>query len=318
MLVLIVYCSLFGQLIPTNDPLYDYLRQQFRQDHDLYYFIMPSPYPAVKIDDKRFPITNKAAFFRINPSLLIYKDIPLSIIDIWYSGTWRSFSFLIEPILVNSYYGEAVLGETYKRAGFSGRYESALIQYRWNNNIFSYGRSSMMWGQSFDSSIILSGNFPPFDYLSTYLDLGLFKLSLFTGQLHSGIDTLGRFKRFIAGKKLIFVSRSGKTMLSIGDLILYTGLNRSIEFQYLNPFVPYFFTDLEKETEYYPVGGVDNDNNGFLIPIHDSNSLADRIDRLLSDSELIKRFGNYSKEKAQNEFDEKLIVDQLMKSLYKL
>jgi len=63
---------------------------------------------------------------------------------------------------------------------------------------------------------------------------------------------------------------------------------------------------------------VDDDKNGFLIPIHDSNSLADRIDRLLSDSELTKRFGNYSKEKVQNEFDEKLIVDQLMKSLYQL
>jgi len=259
-LSLMVFCSLFGQLIPSSDPLYVYLRQQFRLDHDLYYLTRPVPYPAAKIDDKRFPITNKTAFFRVNSSLIIYNDIPLSIIDIWYSGTWRSLSFLIEPVLVNSYYGEAVLGETYKQAGFSGRYESALIQYRWDNNLLSYGRSSMMWGQSFDSSIILSGNFPPFDYLSTYLDLGLFKLSLFTGQLHSGIDTLGRFKRFIAGKKLVFVSRSGKTMISIGDLILYSGLNRSIEFQYLNPFVPYFFTDLEKEIERYPVGGVDNDN----------------------------------------------------------
>jgi len=259
-LSLLVYCDLFGQLIPTNDPLYGYLRQQFRQEHDLYYFIRPAPYPTAKFDDRRFPVTNKTAFFRVNPSLIIYNDIPLSIIDIWYSGTWHSLSFLIEPVLVNSNYGATELGETYERAGFSARYESALIQFRWDNNLLTYGRSSMIWGQSFDSSIILSGNFPPFDYLSTFLDLGLFKLSLFTGQLHSGINTLGRFKRFIAGKKLIFVLRSGKTMLSMGDLILYSGLNRSIEFQYLNPFVPYFFTDLEKETEIYPVGGVDNDN----------------------------------------------------------
>jgi len=143
LLSLIIFCSLFGQLVPSNDPLYGYLRQQFRQDHDLYYLINPAPYTAAKIDDSRFPITNKNAFFRVNPSLIVHNDIPLSIIDIWYSGTWRSLSFLIEPVMVNSYYGKVVLGETYKRAGFSARYESALIQFRWDNNLLSFGRSSI-------------------------------------------------------------------------------------------------------------------------------------------------------------------------------
>jgi len=264
-IALFAYCSLFGQLIPSNDPLYFYLRQQFRQEHDLYYLIKPVPYSINTIDDTRFPIINKTAILRLIPSLTINKDIPLSIIDVWCSGTWGSMSYLFEPILVNSNYGETELGETYERAGFSARYESALIQFRWQNNSLSYGRSSFFWGQSFDSSIILSGNSPPFDYLSAYLDLGLFKISLFTGQLHSSLDTQGRFKRFVAGKKLIFVSGSGRTMLSFGDLILYSGLGRSIEFHYLNPFVPYFFTALENEHERYPVGGNDNDNTMIFI-----------------------------------------------------
>jgi hypothetical protein len=119
----------------------------------------------------------------------------------------------------------------------------------------------MWWGQSWESSVIISGVAPSFDYLSFDLTFGNFHYSIFAGQLHSvKVDSIGRFKRYVGGKKLTYLSKSKKLILSVGDLILYTGINRSIELFYLNPVVPSFFADLERETDYYPWDGLDNDN----------------------------------------------------------
>ncbi len=48
--------------------------------------------------------------------------------------------------------------------------------------------------------------------------------------------------------------------MSVGDLVIYTGKNRSIELFYLNPVVPTFFPNLEREIENYAWDGKDYDN----------------------------------------------------------
>jgi N,N'-diacetylbacillosaminyl-diphospho-undecaprenol alpha-1,3-N-acetylgalactosaminyltransferase len=63
---------------------------------------------------------------------------------------------------------------------------------------------------------------------------------------------------------------------------------------------------------------VDNGKNGYLIPIKDSKSLANSIEQLLIDPVRAKKFGKNGRMKVLNEFDEKLIVDQLLKKLYQI
>jgi len=247
-------------MVPLNDPLNKYLRQKFRHGHDLGIIIKPLPYATNSYDGLKYSPVSTASYLRINPGIRINNEVPLSVIDFWFSTELGAWSLLIEPVLVNKKHGEDFLGESYERAGLTARYENALLRYRQGNNILSFGRAPVRLGQSFNSSIILSGESPPFDHASAFIDFNLFKIFLFTGQLHSGLNDFGRFKRYIAGKRLIFKSESGRTMFSTGDLIMYTGINRSIELHYLNPFIPYFFADLEKEIERYPPGGVDNDN----------------------------------------------------------
>ena len=159
--------------------------------------------------------------------------------------------------------------------------------YEFSNATFQFGRAPVWWGQSWESSIIQSGDSPPYDFVSAQLKFGSFQLGLLSGQLHSvQVDTLGRFKRFIGGKRLTYLSKSRRLILTIGDLILYSGVNRSIEWQYLNPLVPYFFADLEKGTEYFQ--GVDNDNtmiffNGrYLI----KNTLSTYFELLIDDFQM--------------------------------
>ena len=248
-----------SQAIPPNDPIYKYLNQNFRQNHNLRLFINVFPYTHDELVGLRYYKAPKGINFRFAPSLKLSNDVPDLRLGFWINSREEAFSMLAEPVIVNEKFGETLLGEEYSRSGVSGRFENALIRYKADKININFGRSPVWWGQSWHSSIIMSGHCPPYDHLSTKINFGSFYYELLIGQLHSvKVDSIGRFKRFISGKKFTYLSNDGKLLLNVGDLVVYSGLNRSIEFQYLNPVAPFFFADLEKETEY--LKGVDNDN----------------------------------------------------------
>ena len=260
-ILLVFIGSLFSQQIPPNDPLYILFRQNFVETHDLSIFIKPYPYSISDFNVRFYNTKDSDIFLRVSPNVNISNDILDIRSGIWLYSKWENFSFLAEPLIVNDYYGENILGESYARAGVSGRFVNSYIRYSKSNYNVQFGRSPLWWGQSWESSIIISGDSPSFDYLSFDLTFGNFHYSIFSGQLHSvTVDSIGRFKRFIGGKKLTYLSKNKRFIMSVGDLILYTGINRSIELYYFNPIVPTFFASLEKETERYPWNGVDNDN----------------------------------------------------------
>ena len=264
--ILAVFCVLGitgAQMIPPSDPLYVFIRQEFRKTHNLDLFVSPYPWSLEQFDDidqiKFFPGINKNnVYLRFTPSIQLSKRIPYSRLDLWISAIWGNFSFLAEPVMVNEYYGESILGETYKRGGFTGRFVSGFIQYKTQIATIQFGRKPVWWGQSWESSVIQSGKSPPYEHVSIQFNLNYFHLELLSGQLHSGVNNIGRFKRYLGGKRLTFISKSKRLLLTVGDMILYSGINRSIEWQYLNPIIPYIFSDLEKETEH-------NDNNMIFI-----------------------------------------------------
>jgi len=59
-------------------------------------------------------------------------------------------------------------------------------------------------------------------------------------------------------------------------------------------------------------GPVEHGKNGYLIPIRNSHALADAITSIMSDDCKRRNFGEYSRIKAVNEFDEKVIVKQVI------
>jgi N,N'-diacetylbacillosaminyl-diphospho-undecaprenol alpha-1,3-N-acetylgalactosaminyltransferase len=63
---------------------------------------------------------------------------------------------------------------------------------------------------------------------------------------------------------------------------------------------------------------VDNNKNGFLVPVRDAQALAQAISKLLDDVELRQKFGHYSRLKAESEFDERLVVKRVIVELYGL
>ena len=63
---------------------------------------------------------------------------------------------------------------------------------------------------------------------------------------------------------MTWTSDDHKWLIGVGEQVLYTGVNRSLEWWYLNPAVPYFFTALEEDEEIIE-GERDNDNSILFI-----------------------------------------------------
>jgi glycosyltransferase involved in cell wall biosynthesis len=60
-------------------------------------------------------------------------------------------------------------------------------------------------------------------------------------------------------------------------------------------------------------GPVEDGKNGYLVPIKDPQALANAIEVLMRDEVKRREFGQYSRMKVEKEFDEKVIVEQVMK-----
>lgn len=61
---------------------------------------------------------------------------------------------------------------------------------------------------------------------------------------------------------------------------------------------------------------VEHGKNGYLIPIKDPVALGDSIENLINNPNKCKEFGEYSRKKAENEFDEKIVVNRIITELY--
>ena len=108
-----------GQMVPKNDPLNKYFRQKFRHVHDLGIMVMPLPYNINIYDGLKYSPVSTNSYFRLNPSIRIHNEVPLSVIGFWFSTKQGAWSLLIEPVLVNKNHGEEFLGEKYVRAGLT-------------------------------------------------------------------------------------------------------------------------------------------------------------------------------------------------------
>jgi len=243
-------------LLSNDDPLHLFAQHEFRMTHN------PAVFSADR-DSCLYQISDSDAFIRFLPQLKILSDTPDNQIRIWSSSRWQDLLLYFEQSLVNSAYGIEHLGANYERAGMSTRITQAYLRYQNDLMEIHYGRAPVHWGQSVQSSIIQSGYFPAYDHISARFTIGTFKLELLSGQLSSEYLSIpdtnndNKIKRYIAGHQISWHSNDSKWTFEIGDQIIYTGVNRSIELFYLNPAIPYFFTALEGDETTNP----DNDNS---------------------------------------------------------
>jgi hypothetical protein len=176
---------------------------------------------------------------------------------------------VFEAVLVSNPYGSSILGTNdtriFSSSGVSGRLINSLLRYQNDILSFQLGRSPIWWGQPWGTSIIQSSGAPSYDHLDMRFNFNNFQLEVLAGQLGSEESEEGdRIRRNIAGHRLTWIPEHHKWVMGIGEQVLYTGINRSMEWWYLNPTVPYFFTALEGDEERLE-GERDNDNSILFI-----------------------------------------------------
>jgi N,N'-diacetylbacillosaminyl-diphospho-undecaprenol alpha-1,3-N-acetylgalactosaminyltransferase len=59
-------------------------------------------------------------------------------------------------------------------------------------------------------------------------------------------------------------------------------------------------------------GPVEDGKNGYLVPIKDARALSDAISVLMKDDKKREEFGKYSRQRVEREFDERIIVQQVI------
>ena len=231
-------------------PTQTQLQREFFQYHDL--SIFQESWPVIHNENHEIKLSTISA-------IRMWNQNPISSLSVQAVGKWDELYLFVEPTIASEPYGQDLLGTDYTRSGISGRFNNAFIRYENDLMSLQLGRAPVWWGQSINHSIIQSGFYPAYDHLDMNFKLGPLQLEMLSGQLGSEKINDIRIKRNIAGHRLTWLSKDNKLMAELGELIIYTGQNRGMEWQYMNPAIPFVFSAFENERETASDG--DNDNS---------------------------------------------------------
>ena len=119
-----------------------------------------------------------------------------------------------------------------KRGGFSaGETDLSGISYENNWMIIQFGRGRQSWGTGNDIQLALSEQSNAYDY--GMLDLNFNKLR--TRYFHGYLETdSSNVNRYITGRGLEWNNHKN-LLIALSEIIIYSGVNRPIDFSYFNP-----------------------------------------------------------------------------------
>ena len=107
------------------------------------------------------------------------------------------------------------------------------------------GRDQLFWGTGFRSAVGISDNSPPFDLILLTGQFGAIKGTAFTAQLdrmwHDQDGPARRYlaDRYLAGHRLDW-RVNDRIELGVSEMIVYGGDGRGLEWEYVNPILPYY------------------------------------------------------------------------------
>jgi hypothetical protein len=180
-------------------------------------------------------------------------------------AAWRAglgANWTLDVLVVGSDHPDARQrqGSIRTKGGWSGRLMRGLLAYRSPHLDLELGRGRLgSWQGGVDD--------PALGLSTTPVDLG--RLALKLPAWHLRVETLAAalpteqaqsgMQRWLGGHELIW--EHGPWQAAVGDLVLYTGVDRGLEPAYLNPFLPAFVANFEDVAEADTIAHRDNDNN---------------------------------------------------------
>ncbi|MFL2994673.1 MAG: hypothetical protein ACJZ1Y_03570 [Candidatus Neomarinimicrobiota bacterium] len=112
----------------------------------------------------------------------------------------------------------------------SGETDLSGISYSRDGLYFHFGRGRESWGAGEEIQLVLSHNSPSYEYFKFLYDQNRFRFIYF----HGFLETINENNRYMTGKGLE-ISNHKNLVASISEVIIYSGMNRPIDFAFLNP-----------------------------------------------------------------------------------
>jgi len=143
-------------------------------------------------------------------------------------------------------------GERWKD-NLTANVDDAYIKARWGNFEAFWGRGWLKFGRSATDGLLLSGFSPPFDYGRLSYRKGAFHFLYFIAVLDDLAMPPGRpARRYLAGHR-IDVRPWSFLELAATEVAVFGGVNRPLEWYYLNPFLPYYWEQLNEDKDDNPL-----------------------------------------------------------------
>ena len=245
----------FSQVLYNNHQDYLLNRMVYRENHESRVFIEPlgNNYES------------GSELIDLLASSLLSENLPVSIFSIRLAINFGDWFLFTEPWIVNDYYGKDILGTKKTRYNLMGKYLRSYLKYNGDSINFKLGRFSQRWGQSWSHSLLFSLYALPFDQASIQLNLGNWDFDIFSGSFSSEIlndSTL--INRHIAGHRISRLFFDDRLLVEAGEVVLYTGENRSWDIQYLSPLSLYYI-DLFSPSNYQRKGQEKHNNENAIM-----------------------------------------------------
>ena len=139
-------------------------------------------------------------------------------------------------------------------SGYTADFKRVYLRFPVSKFDVLIGRNQILWGTGFRGAVGISDNSPPFDLILLTAQFGRIKGTSFTAQLdriwhdQDGPDRRYLANRYVAGHRLDW-QVSNRIEVGISELILYGGDARGVEWQYLNPILPYYASQYNSDTD---------------------------------------------------------------------
>lgn len=152
-------------------------------------------------------------------------------------------------------------GEYWKEK-FTAWVEQATTVIRWKKLTAAFGREYWRWGPSPHDAMLVSDHSPPFDGLrlqyrarnwsyafhATALDRTL----VFAHDYPAGVGEEGLAERYLVAHRLNWRARSNLE-IAASEVMVFGGFERPWQWNYLNPFLPYYWEQLNNDTNDNPL-----------------------------------------------------------------
>ena len=188
------------------------------------------------------------------------QNLNYSIISLDFKKKFEKISISLMPIIISENINEIAFGSKYSRNGIYSRLEKSFIKTEFGSSEIKLGRGYQKKKIYPHHSIFDSGLSPSRDEINFKTEFRKIDFEFSLGKLDNEKDSLGHLiLRNFASHKLTW-EISNNFIFEAGEMVIYSGLNRHIDFSYANPFIPYFLNGVESERK-----DLINDNDNSII-----------------------------------------------------